>query len=119
MVADFLSIDPPTTETFDVSLEQFVGRYGDQAADSDAVYEVVAERDGLVLVGLRWFGERCRLVRRGPCSFVFESFPWEATFEIGERGTAEEMTLAGPDLLFRRSGPRVFRRITETATESA
>jgi hypothetical protein len=113
-VADFLSLDQGAIETYDVDLGEFTGRYVDQDAESGAVCTVVREQEVLVIVGLTWFGERCRMVRRGPCSFNLESFPTEATFRLDDQGRPQEMTLSGPDLLFGRSGaPRSFVRVND------
>jgi hypothetical protein len=118
MVADFLSIDQGTDETAGPDLSQFTGRYADQARGPETIYEVICERDTLVLVGLLWFGERCRLARRGLHTFNLESFPSVLTFSLDEQGRPQEMTLAGPDLLFGRSGePRVFTRVGDASQE--
>lgn len=112
LLADVLPIVSEPVRTDGPDLSRFVGRYADEANDQEPVYEVVCDQDVLVLIGLLWFGERCRLVRRGPCSFNLESFPSTLTFHLDEQGRPQEMTLAGPDLLFGRSGEaRVFRRV--------
>ncbi|MFN8636865.1 MAG: hypothetical protein U0893_23710 [Chloroflexota bacterium] len=114
ILRDFLSIDVQTAETSGPELARFAGWYAEQSSGPAATYEVVCEHDVVVIIGLPGFGDRCRLVRRGPCSFALESFPSGATFSLDEQGTPQVMTLAGSDLLFGRSGaPRLFRRVAD------
>lgn len=116
LLTEALSIDPGSEDKSDGDLERFVGCYVDQRSGADTGYEVIAEHDVLVLSGLIGFGDRCRLVRRGTCSFGFEAFPFEVTFRAGDGARADEMTIEGSDLLFSRSGaPRVLRRVSSAA----
>jgi hypothetical protein len=114
-IADSLELPPAADDASRWSgetLERYVGTYAYSHGGQEARCEVAFREGRLVVSGLAGVWRETPLVpvgRGGEARFALAAYPFEMTFELGERGMVRGARLSGPPPLFGSLPGRLVR----------